>query len=289
MSETSARRLTKEPIIIRFDGLDADKHEIELAALAESLKGFSRILGVAGNFAATQKYVQHKDALSVRVMVVEPEAKCFQIAAWIEWVNQNPLLTTVVGGLTVSLVAYIFNRAAGQRAEMRELRGALDTAIKELGTRDQKVVDRLLDTVDKMADALKPAVKQAVSPIGETASSITVLEGPNDRTIILKTADKDAILSEDPNDISETGIYHVALTELNLDNGNCRVALREQPEPRIPAVITDPVISQPNNVYSSAFAAHKEIMVKAKASIRDGQIEKLFISDVERRIAEGSD
>ena len=57
-----------EPVLIRYEGLDADSHEIEIAAFADSLKGLSRIIGVAGNFAATQKFVQHKDALSVRVV-----------------------------------------------------------------------------------------------------------------------------------------------------------------------------------------------------------------------------
>lgn len=44
-----------EPIPIRYDGKDAERHEIELSALADSLKGLSRILAVAGNFAATEK------------------------------------------------------------------------------------------------------------------------------------------------------------------------------------------------------------------------------------------
>ena len=40
------------PIVVRYDGLDAERHEIELGALGESLQGVSRIIGVAANFAA---------------------------------------------------------------------------------------------------------------------------------------------------------------------------------------------------------------------------------------------
>ncbi len=46
-----------EPIRIRYDGLDATNHELELGSLAESLRGLSRIISVTGNFVATGRYV----------------------------------------------------------------------------------------------------------------------------------------------------------------------------------------------------------------------------------------
>jgi hypothetical protein len=42
-----------EPVRIRYDGLDADNHEIELSLLSESLHGISRIISVCSNFAVT--------------------------------------------------------------------------------------------------------------------------------------------------------------------------------------------------------------------------------------------
>jgi hypothetical protein len=64
-----------------------------MSALADSLKGFSRIIGVAGNFAATQRYVQHKDAFAVRVVARPPEAHCFEMIAWVRWASENPLIS----------------------------------------------------------------------------------------------------------------------------------------------------------------------------------------------------
>ena len=80
---------------------------------------------------------------------------------------------------------------------MRHLKGALDLAIKELGTRDQAVVDRLLGTIDKMADALRPAARQAVAPIGETADTLTVGDVRHEREVIIGAAENDAILAEE--------------------------------------------------------------------------------------------
>ncbi len=36
--------------LIRYDGLDAERHQIELLLLGESLEGVARILGVTGHF-----------------------------------------------------------------------------------------------------------------------------------------------------------------------------------------------------------------------------------------------
>jgi hypothetical protein len=260
--------------------LDADKHVIEITALGESLKGIGRIIAVTANFAATEKFTPHQDARSIRVVAKPPEVHCFEVTAVLEWVNQNSLATTVVGGLTVTLVSYIFSKLAGNKAEMKELRTALETAIKELGNREQQVVDRLLDTVDKMAESLRPSAKQALAPIGKTAATLSVRSASDaGRSKLIGLADKEAIESREPTEIDLERQYNVVIHEMNLDTATCRVSLADDPEGRIAAIITDPVAILSNNVYATAFASQTEIAVKAKAASRDGKVEKLYISD----------
>lgn len=269
-----------EEIIIRFDGLDADDHVIDLSLLADSLKGFSRIIAVAGNFAATEKFIQHKDAMAVRVVAKPPEAHCFEVSALLQWVSQNALAATFVGGIAVTLVSYIFRRLAGDKAEMKELRAALETAIKENGNRDQRVIDRLLDTVDRLADTLRPAAKQALSPIGKSAATVSVFEkGQRATAKPFGAAEKDAIESEAETEVLDETVYSVTFHEMNMDNVSCKVSLSDDDEGRINAIITDPVATLPNNAYATAFASRSSITVKAKATVQDGAISKLFISD----------
>lgn len=273
-----------EPITIRYDGMDAEKHEIELVALGDSIRGLGRIINVAANFAATQKYIQHQDAMAVRVVAKPPQAHCFEMVAILQWVSQNALAANVVGGLTVILVSYIFAKLAGNKAEMKELRGALDTAIKELGNRDQKIVDRLLETVDKMATALKPAAKQAVAPIGKTASTLSVY-GNGVRSINVGLAEREAIEAVDPPQISDEGTFIIRFHEMNIDNTSCKVSFEDEPDERTPAVITDPVATLPNNAYANAFASQAYIQVKGKVATRDDKIEKLYVSDIVKKAA----
>jgi len=261
--------------------MDADRHEIELSALAESLKGISRIVGVTANFAVTEKYVQHKDALAIRVITRAPEAKCFEIMAWVKWAAEQPLISATLATLLASLITYIVSKAVNNREEMRHLRGALEAAIKELGHRDQPVVDRLLTTIDKMADALKPAVKQAVAPVGETAATLTIGDAAGRRMATVGVAEKAAIMADEPLEVGDERTYHVLITELDMETGGCKVAFLDEPNSRYPGRITDPAFALPNNVYATAMAARRDISVRAKATLKDGEIDRLYISNTQ--------
>lgn len=182
--------------------------------------------------------------------------------------------------MVVSLVAYICKKAAGDKEEMKQLRGALDGAIRELGHRDESVVNRLLTTIDRMADSLRPAVRQAVAPIGETASQLTVTDQARAYGMSLGAAEKAAILSEVPVEVGKEDDYRLRITELDMENGSCKVALATDEENRVSARITDPAFALPNNAYVLAMAAQQLIVVRAKPTLKDGELERLFISDL---------
>lgn len=268
------------PVLLRFDGLDADDHEMDMADFASSMKGLAKIIGTAGNFAATEKWIQHKDAMEVRVVVRPPEQHCFEIVAWLRWAVEEPLVVTVAGGLVVSLVAYVFQRSAGKSEEMRHLKGALDQAIKELGTRDQTVVDRMLSTIDRMADALRPSARAAVEPIGKSARTLSIGNTEQPPSIILDVADRDAIHATVAPEISAEQDYEIVISELDLQTGSCRFAFPSEGDSRLIGQVIDPLISTPNNPYVIGMAGMAPLKVRAKAALRDGLIEKLYISDV---------
>ncbi|GGE18293.1 hypothetical protein GCM10011390_41830 [Aureimonas endophytica] len=266
-------------LLIRYDGLDAANHEIELGSLAESLKGLSRIIGVTGNFVATERFVQHRDAMSVKVVVRPPEAHCFEVMAYVKWAAENPLISGTLATLLAGLITYIFKRAAGQREEMRAIKDSLDKAIQALGHRDQNQIDRMMDTIDRLADALRPAARQAVAPIGNTAASLTVGNADRTESVTIGAAERDAILSDSEIDVGDERDFRVMISELDMETGACRVSLADDLETRIGARITDPAFAQANNPYVSAMASRRPIGVRAKPTLRDGVIERLFISD----------
>ncbi|WP_295732157.1 hypothetical protein [uncultured Bartonella sp.] len=272
--------ILKNPIIIKYEGLDADKHEIELSSFAESVKGLEKIISVAANFAISQRYVKRRDAMVIRVMATTPSEGSFDFPLILGWASQNSIASNTVGGLIVALVCYIFSKLSGRKQEMKALQAALEAAIKELGNKNQSVVDRLLDTVDSMAASLRPAAQQALTPIGNSVYSLSVLS--KDQKVapfVVGEAEKEAVLSGGNIEILDEAEYKVRFHEMNKDTNSCRISFLDGDGDRITAVINDPCFTLEENNYIKAFANNAYIPVKAKAAIRDGEIIKLFINN----------
>lgn len=279
MTEISADYPALKPLTIRYDGLDADRHVIEITDLAESLRGLGRVIGIAATFATTEKFSQHADARPVKVVVGPPRDNCVSFEATFFWVEQHPFIAGTASALTATLVAYIFKYFAGRAEEMKHLRAVTEEAIRQLGSKDDKVITRLLDTVDKMAVALRPAVRSAVKPIGRTASTLSIGSPALPATIaVIDKAQKDSIDAEAPQEVGDEQLVEVVFVEMNLDTKACRLTLTGTPDERVAGEITDPELLVPNNAYATAFAAQTPLCVRAKPTCRDGSIERWYIS-----------
>lgn len=274
-----------EPIVIRFDGLDADHEEVELTSFATSLLGLSKIISASAHFAITEKVALRKDKRELRVVIRPPREGCFVVDAIVQFSHLHPTLTDYASGtlanLTSAVIGYMFARNAAKREEMKHLSSALEKAIQTLGSRDQPTIDRLLQTVDKMADAMAPAVKQAIEPVGVTARtlSVGVASAPQNNAVVDEPT-KAAILSEASLRVDEEKTYEVLISELDMVSGACHVHIGGMPDDdRRPAKITDPVVTFPNNPYVTAMAAKERLAVRAKATLREGEIDRLYISN----------
>ena len=276
------------PIIIRFDGMDADRHELELSGLAHSLSGISRLIAFSSNFAITGELAPRRNHQKVRIVARPPSDGCFIINAYVQFAHHHPMFRdysiAVAAPLTCTILGYIFLRAAGKKEEMKLLSRALETAIRELGSRDQPTIDRLLGTIDKMAGDLLPAVRRSVASVGESARTLTMGAASGGYKTRIDEADKAAIVSPAGLSVDDERAYRVLISELDMQTGSCHVALAsEGGSPRYLARITDPECSLPNNAYVLAMAAQEFLGVRAKATIRDGAIERLFISNYDGR------
>lgn len=272
------------PFEIRYEGGDAEKHIIEMPALAESLDGFSRIYAVVGHFVATGEYAKQMQALSAKTYAQEPQAKCFSVGGALAWAATNGIFQGMAGVVFASVVSYVYSRNSGNQEEMRHLRELFE---KQLGF-NQKVSERMMDTVDRLADALQPSVKKSVAPIGQTCERIDLYSN-GVKSSSIDAADKEAILSEKETQILPEKEYSVIISEMDRIKRTCKVSFtgpdsEENVEEdgsvrRIAGEITDPVATLDDNPYLRAFASGKAVRIKAKAMLREGLIMKLFISD----------
>ncbi len=271
---------------IRYEGRDAQRHQIDMMSLGESLQGFGRIYAVIGHFAATGQYAKQSQALSVKTYAQEPEAKCFSVAGLIGTASQAGLFQGMAGALVAAIVTYAVSRSNDKSEEMRHLRELLE---QQMG-HSQRNLDRAMETIERLVSGLGPSIKKSVAPVGESCSRIDLYaNGQKHKSIDL--ADKEAIYSADDGELLGEREYTVLLTEFDRLLRRCKVHLLGDDidedldegglPPRINAEITDPAIQLPGNKYGAAVSNDKPIKVKAKAFLKDGAITKLFISDCE--------
>jgi|SRR5665213_492814 len=274
------------PIVIRYDGLDASRHEIDLGLLGESLKGGSRLLAIAGHLALTGEYVSKVPAMSVRVLASPPRGACYEIHALI--VASTPLLpylTPAAQGFlkraVEGTVSFISARLSNKPTEAAK---AMDLAMAAL-TSNQEVTLKSLDlarlAMEKAAENQRPAAQAFAIPVG--ISVATALIGQPESAFVVDSAARIQIDQTDPVEIGLAQTYTVRLSELDVQTGSCKVAIQsDDTDARYDGFIADPVVKNPHSAYSAALDSQTWIRVTAKPHVRDGQLRKLTISDTVR-------
>lgn len=263
---------------IRYEGNDADEHQIDLNQLGISLQGFARILAVSAHFAQTAKYNKQYGALSVQVVAAPvQEHHCYEVLAYIKDVALAPeLWSGFAGAVFTAVVAVVLSR--GRREEMKLLNEALQKSLAQ----NEAMQNRMMETIDRLVTALQPSAKQAHAPIGASVESISIRGGSGSAAVVLDRATKALVTAAADTKIDETKTYSGVITELDMLSGTCRIALDDSsPEDRIPAIVTDPSVQRAANPYVTAMSALQTIKFKAKAELdADGEIVRLHISDV---------
>ncbi len=274
-----------EQIKIRYEGGDADRHELDMLELGESLQGFARLYSVIANFVETGIYSRQWKALEIRAYATEPKAKCFEMGMLLSWASQTQILSGLAAAAVSPIIGYVLCRLSNQKEEMKHLREVLETVLKERHGNDINIINRMMDSVDRMADALRPAAKKALSPIGSSCQRIEAVDQGG--THIFDQAMKDAIQADEGDELTGEIALNILITELDVEKQTCKFRLVDEPDQldeegsplRFSGKITDPEIELQGNKYNMSLALGKQLNAKGKARMRDGNIKIFFISD----------
>lgn len=263
-----------QPIIIRYEGLQAANHEIELQQLGESLQGFAKTIAVAAHLAHTGSAALHYDAMQVKVVAVPVhEHHCFEFWAVIKpIIESKEFFTGAAAAVLTPVLAYIFSRRTSE--EMKHLSDALKQSIGG----NQAVTEKLVSTVEKLAEALSPSVRKALTPIDRSCTEIDIFQG-RERIQSMDAETKKAFATSGSKVADHSATFTGVVTEFNITNGACQVQLENEPRPT-PGRVLDPAFSEPNNPYATALATQQPISFLAKYEIDDaGNLLRLHIFD----------
>ena len=268
-----------EPISIRYDGLTADQHQMELGQLGESLQGFAKVFAVAANYVSTGQPYLHYDALEVTVYASPVrEHHCYEVLAVIRPIVESKEFWAAVVGGTATIFAAVLTYILSKRKsdEMKYLNEALQKSIAG----NQATTEKLVNTIDKLADALAPSLRKALAPIDRSCTRIDLFSGP-EKIQTLDTESKAAVAAARPKIADHAETFEGLFISFDIVSGSAKVQMQGAPE-AVPAKVLDPVFSEANNPYASALASQRKLSFLAKAE-RDshGVVVKLHIFDTD--------
>ncbi|WP_418460444.1 hypothetical protein ACNT8L_18170 [Brucella intermedia] len=276
-----------DPICIKFEGLDASNNAVELSVLASSLQGASKIIAASGQVALAGRFSKKEIQNDVRVLGLPPQAGSYEF--WIAVTAiatplatpMFPLIETAIKTAATKAVEgmtnYVISKWAGRKPEMQTSNEVAVKALEEMG----HTARHAMDMVERVALSNHSGAKQLVSPIGLSAQFMRIGH-VSTGSFPIGQSDRDEIERAKPIEIGEERVWRVQITELDRINQTCKVSLVDDPDirKRIDGKITDPQIVTPNNAYTSAFDNHDTIAVKCKPQYQDGELDRIFISDV---------
>lgn len=275
------------PIVLRYEGRDAERHLLDLAQLGQSIQGASKILAAGGHLVRTGSYVKRQEATTVRVLAGQPQGHCYEITAWITTIMPVvvPILPEIsdfargkAGNAVEAIFNYVIAKLAGKKDHAAMAYELAQKSLAETGQTSRAAIEAMRD----VAIAYKPAARQFVAPIGESCE-YALVGRPENGAIPIDRNMRAAIEATDPVEIGPEAMYEVLITEIDLQNKTCKFSLPEDTDPthRHSGAILDPVILNAKNPYSSALNNRIWIRVRGKPELKNGALERVFISNLE--------
>lgn len=123
-------------------------------------------------------------------------------------------------------------------------------------------------------------MKRAITPVGRSCTEMKHFAG-SENEFSVSWPDAEAIRSKDDLEVDDMKDYECErISELNTKTGHCHLHLAGE-KSHIIGKINDPVLQEPNNIYSRSLNEHTGFRFKAKAVLKDGEIHRLHVSDAE--------
>ncbi|WP_148283407.1 hypothetical protein [Reyranella massiliensis] len=273
-------------IRIRYDGVDASHHQIDLHQLGQSLQGAARLIAVSSHIALREEYISRTPAMAVRVLAEPPRAHCFDVNAVIYWsMAALPIVKAAAPKAVEAIVTYFIKTFAkpSEASKALDVAGQAVEALRQVSMKTIESGDKhaanLRDVLMIAAQDQRPALRNFSAPIGASASTATI--GDPQTAYPIDVAARQLIDAEPKVTYGLTQPFTVFISELDTQTGHGKVAIKGAEEgKRFPCVIGDPVVKEARSAYSSALDAQRWLTVSAKPHLNiNGDIERLTILD----------
>lgn len=277
-----------DPIVLKYEGLEAAEHMVDLGQVGRSLHGAAQLLGTAASIVLTGEYARRSPAMPVRVLAGTPRSGSWEIPAIIYSTLASTGQTTLFAEFTKQLatqtatkiVSYVLTTTDEKPKSLPEnqvMYETLQKAMAELGHTSRHA----MDAVVRMGEQQRQAMRDVVAPVGLTCDTLTIGAVANGAIPIDRTV-RAEIEAPVQIEVDSAKRHEIMISEMDRVNQSCKFAFKSDgnSDRRYSGHITDPIIQTPSDPYSEAFSKQRWITVIGKLQMKGGEPDKLFISDI---------
>lgn len=305
-------RTLVDPFLVRYAGRDADRFALDATALGPSLDGGARVyLAVThycffgdvprGNYGrkfvcyaqparpgswdqffyvaplVLGHYQLHAELYNNAFSLIFGYVTAALKKVWTKPDDTTSVITTLSNTLMVRAKS-----DADVQQQLLAILGAQQAQAAAVATHqfDQlaQITNKLIDTIPQLAAATRAAAADFVKPVGRTCRTITPHAGTPFETEI-GPSEAQAIADGPDTSVSDMNTYQISrIRGLNVVTGSCQLEVDGLPGP-VRGKITDPALELPGNAYTKALNNHTSLEVDAKAVVKAGTLQSLFISN----------
>jgi hypothetical protein len=220
-----------EAIILRYEGLDAADHRIDLAQLGHSLQGAAQLLGTAASIVETGEYAKRASTMPVRILAGVPRDGSWEIPAIIMSVLPPPDQQSMLAGYakqlataaTTKIVNYAISKFKSDKpSETAMVLQTVEKAMAEVGQTSRHAIDAVV----RMAEQQRTPIRQLVIPVGVSCETLMVGSVANG-AIPIDSVLRAAIDAPEELEIRSSARHEILISEMDRVNQSCKFAFRE--------------------------------------------------------------
>ncbi len=266
-------------LTIRYRGGDADRHHVQLRKLGESLIGLERLVSVGLYVVEVGKFPSSRQRLRYVVQATQPQAGSVEIGALMEqayWMGPlfQELYMTGLSDIIWQWISGIMNTFGGRGQEGERRLIAFLERVND--TRHEEVMG-IFDLLERILP-LAHAAKQSVSPVGRSCENMSISNGSGSNMEV-DVPMADAIREKGKVEVSDMTEVRISVDGFTHHNRQLKVLCPDDPYRYITAEVRDPAFDQTPNIYTDAAANKGFLDVKAKITLKDGRVVRLYVMD----------
>lgn len=275
---------------IRFDGMDAAQHQIDMRQLGRSMMGLDRAISDAVFLATENRLPLPKERRSLVVRVEAPVAACVELHGVIVAASgMLPLAYQIISDpgtkFLFQFMSFLLKWRGGKRKDaevhLMEAHRLLMADRKDERASMMKNEEQWrqfsLDLVDRLAAPLR----EVVAPLGQSSETLTLAAPAGDEATVIDVAMAEAVRSKEPLEVGDMTKFRVRVDGVIKHSRQLKVEIEGQEGRFVSAEVRDPIFDSGPNVYTRALSDAGYLEVDAKPTYRDGELVKLHIMDAE--------